>query len=96
MDPDVYATVTCEPSTSALATSVCSLRTCDLRLCVESILADVDLAIGFTEGGRRNVFDGCLVHRALHHPRAAWDSGVSTRRFQGFRGGGYGCMVANL
>lgn len=96
MDSNVYSTVTCEPSISVLTTPVCNLRTCDLCLRVESILADVDLAIGLTEGGGRNVFDGCLVHRALHYPRAAWDGGFGTRRFLGFRGGGYGCIVANL
>lgn len=96
MDPNVDSTVTCEPSASVLTAAVCSLRTCDLCLRVESILADVDLAIGLTEGGRRNVFDGSLLLHALHYTRAAWDGGFGTRGFRGFRGGGCGCIVANL
>lgn len=96
MDPNVYSAITYEPSAFVLAMSVYSLRTCDFCLCLESILADIDLTISLAERGRRNVLDGRLLHCALHTIQATRDGGFSTRRFGGFRGSGYTRVVADL
>lgn len=96
MDPNVYSTITYEPSAFELPTPVCTLRTCDPSMCIEPIMADIDLPISLAELGRRDVFDGCVLYYAFHISLATGGGGFTITRLQGLRGCGCWRVVADL